>query len=120
MRVLVCGGRAFSDADYLNQELAAFHAETPITELIEGGATGADRLARNWAQSLGIKVLTYHANWVGHGKAAGPIRNRLMLTDGQPDWVIAFAGGRGTANMIKQAQEFGCGITALKHKDGQP
>ena len=42
-------------------------------------------------------------DWEKHGRAAGPIRNKLMLDEGRPDLVVAFPGGRGTANMVKQA-----------------
>ncbi|MEM9912925.1 MAG: hypothetical protein AAF922_19365 [Pseudomonadota bacterium] len=41
------------------------------------------------------------------GRAAGPIRNKEMLDEGCPDLVVAFPGGRGTANMVKQAQAAG-------------
>lgn len=44
------------------------------------------------------------ADWKKHGKAAGPIRNGIMLRDGKPDMVVAFPGGRGTANMVDQAR----------------
>ncbi len=52
----------------------------------EGGARGADRLARVWAQLGGIEVETHPAQWERDGKAAGPIRNRAMLVNGRPDW----------------------------------
>ena len=37
---------------------------------------------------------------------AGPRRNRRML-DRRPDLVLAFAGGRGTADMVRQARASG-------------
>lgn len=40
----------------------------------------------------------------GAYKAAGHIRNKQMLDTGI-DVVIAFPGGRGTANMVKIAKE---------------
>jgi UDP-N-acetylmuramoylalanine-D-glutamate ligase len=54
-----------------------------------------------------IPVETYEADWDTHGKAAGPIRNKRMLDEGKPDLVVAFPGGRGTANMISQARKAG-------------
>lgn len=44
---------------------------------------------------------TEKAYWNLHGKAAGPIRNQLMLDKYDPDLVIAFPGETGTANMVK-------------------
>jgi hypothetical protein len=64
-------------------------------------------MAGEFAKWKGIAVKEYPADWQKHGKAAGPIRNRQMLEDGKPDLVIAFSGGRGTANMISQARAAG-------------
>jgi hypothetical protein len=109
MRILVCGGREFEDADHLEAFLDAFHQgpRGPITFVIHGGARGADTLAGEWARLRGISCTAYEANWALEGRAAGPIRNKRMLDEGIPDLVIAFPGGRGTANMIRQARERG-------------
>ena len=78
-----------------------------ITLIIHGGASGADRLAGAWANQNGVNVVEYKARWKQFGKGAGPIRNRQMLDEGKPDLVVAFKGDRGTANMIKQADDRG-------------
>lgn len=36
-----------------------------------------------------------------------------MLTDGQPDLVVAFPGGRGTADMVRRARAAGVETVAL-------
>lgn len=105
MRVLVCGGRDFIDGAAVKSALDAL-PEGPLT-IIEGGASGADNFARLWAEFRGVPCETYRADWSAHGRAAGPIRNKQMLDEGKPDLVIAFPGGRGTANMIKQARVAG-------------
>jgi hypothetical protein len=46
------------------------------------------------------------ADWHWHGRAAGPIRNQKML-DWGPDLVVAFAGGDGTACMMRLARAAG-------------
>ena len=104
MRVLVCGGRDYNDADKMARILDDMHAVTPFDSLIYGMARGADDLAKMWATARGIKRLGFPANWEGHGRSAGPIRNKEMIDRGKPDLVIAFPGGRGTQNMIKQAR----------------
>ena len=103
MRVLVCGGRGYSDADKMRRVLDDMHAVTPFDVLIYGMARGADDLAKMWATARGVKRLGFPADWEKHGRSAGPIRNREMIEKGRPDLVIAFPGGRGTQNMIKQA-----------------
>ena len=114
MKVLVCGGREFKDASRIREVLSAFHAAQPIARLIEGGATGADKLAFEWAKGHNVAVSKYRAKWHLHGKAAGPIRNELMLRAGQPDVVIAFPGGAGTAHMVKIAREAGVEVLVIK------
>lgn len=108
-RILVTGGRDFADVDFLDRVLDEFHAgpRGPIGVVIHGAARGADSLAGAWAERRGVMVEAYVADWEGQGRAAGPLRNKLMLDEGKPDIVIAFPGGRGTANMMKQATERG-------------
>jgi len=106
MRIIVCGGRSFSNVAYVHTMLWNLHAQTPITELMQGGATGVDAMARTWAKAAGIKRYVCHAEWATHGKAAGPKRNARML-EWKPDAVVAFPGGRGTANMVAQARTAG-------------
>lgn len=106
-RILVCGGRDYDHRVNMFRALDKFNAERPVSLVIQGGADGADRYASEWALRLGIPCDQYDADWRSHGHAAGPIRNARMLRDGKPDVVIAFPGGRGTANMVRQARERG-------------
>ena len=108
MRVLVTGGRHYNDARKVQQVLDAL--EPRPTFVIQGSALGADMLARGWAKLNGIAVLDYPANWKVYGRGAGPIRNQDMLTFGQPDLVVAFPGGRGTADMVRRAVRAGVPI----------
>ena len=108
MRVLVCGGRDFTNKAHLAAVMDSLNKNKgPIALIIEGGASGADALARLWAQSRAIAVAEFPANWKQLGRAAGPIRNSSMLALGEPDYVVAFKGGRGTANMVEQARKSG-------------
>ena len=75
--------------------------------VIHGGARGADISADVCALAFGIDVEVYPADWAKHGKAAGPIRNAQMLREGRPDAVLAFPGGRGTADMVRRAKRAG-------------
>jgi len=106
MRLLVCGGRNYTDAKALNTRLDALVKERGrVSVLIHGAARGADSLAAAWAAENGIPVLAFPADWNTYGKSAGAIRNSQMLTEGQPDLVVAFPGGAGTANMVRQARD---------------
>lgn len=115
MRVLVCGGRDYSDVDRLYAELDRIHARTPITCIIEGGAKGADYLAAQWSAKTGLNNhARFEADWAVHGKSAGPKRNQRMLDQGRPDLVVAFPGGRGTADMVARARAAGVPVAQIK------
>jgi hypothetical protein len=104
MKVLVCGGRDFDNASWLFRTLDCYHAKYTFTQLIHGGATGADFLASLWAVENQVKARAFEANWALYGQRAGPLRNTKMLVEGKPDLVIAFPGGAGTADMVKKAK----------------
>lgn len=116
MKVLVAGGRDFSDSNFMFRFLGEFHTKTPISLIIEGGARGADRLARKWAEQNKIPVVTFPADWPAYGAGAGPRRNLQMFREGQPDVVVAFPGERGTRNMIQQAKTFMCPVIDLRYE----
>jgi len=98
-RVLVYGGRDFADEQKVRDVLHALRQKGAEFLLIQGGASGADMLARNWAIGNGEPCCTFHAPWGALGKSAGPIRNRWMQEYGRPTFAVEFPGGRGTADM---------------------
>lgn len=108
MKILVCGGRDFCDRDLMSRTLAPYkprHINSPSEhKIIQGGARGADRMAREWAETFRVPYREFPANWDRDGKAAGPIRNQRMIDEGKPDLVIAFPGGSGTADMVRRAR----------------
>lgn len=101
MKIIVTGGRDYSDVVTVVDVLDALMP----TAIVEGGATGADHLARCWARRVGVPHHTVAADWVKHGKAAGPIRNGEMLKEHPNAIVIAFPGGKGTEDCVKQARK---------------
>ena len=107
MKILVTGGRGYNDAAYLFWILDKIHAKRTIDLIIEGGATGADRLARAWAIRSSVLYQPYPANWERYGLRAGHVRNHAMLRESKPDVVVAFKGGKGTAHMVRIAKEAG-------------
>lgn len=116
MRVLVCGGRDYTDTETVYCTLDRIHKNEQIDIVIEGNARGADRIAGYWARRNKIDNLKFKADWAkpGYGKAAGPIRNQQMIDEGKPDYWIAFPGGRGTADMVKRLKA--AGIPGLEVK----
>lgn len=111
MRILVCGGRDFSDTNLVSQTLNPYGC-IDLT-IIHGAAKGADSLARNWAKDNGYLDEAYPADWNKYGKRAGYIRNTQMLNEGKPDLVVAFPGGKGTQMMINLAEAAGVPVVRI-------
>jgi len=106
MKILICGSRNFSDTETIKKFIDSLPDDSTI---IEGEAKGADSLARNCATERGLIVEKYPADWKKYGKSAGPIRNKQMLDEGEPDYVVGYTteieNSRGTRNMLNQATE---------------
>lgn len=102
--VLVCGGRNYEDREFVFIVLDRLHKEAPIDLIIQGEATGADALAREWAIDRKVALIGCRADWQKHGRAAGPIRNQDMIDRWEPSVVIAFPGGAGTRDMVDRAR----------------
>lgn len=100
--VVVTGGRDYQDAEMVNDVLDFLLPP----RLVIGDAKGADTLAWEWAKARPDQHYSRHiAEWDLHGKKAGPLRNKAMLDDaGTHAVVVAFKGGAGTEDCIRQAK----------------
>lgn len=111
VKVLICGSRHYDNYDKVKETVKSLVDEHGKIIIIEGGAKGADTLAKNAAIELGIEYREYKADWKRYGRAAGPKRNQLMLDTENPDLVIAFhedlESGKGTKDMLKRAEKEG-------------
>lgn len=104
-RVLVCGGREFTDRAFIFEQLDALHAQYPFHIVIHGCARGADTLAGEWAEERKIKVAKFPVSreeWKKYGWRAGHLRNERMIVEGKPTMGIAFPGAGGTADMTRR------------------
>ncbi len=114
MRVLVCGGRIYWDSAKVNRTLSRVQSKHDRMEIIHGACrTGADELADRWAVRHYVQIHEFPADWEAHGRAAGPIRNQRMIDEGKPDLVVAFPGGRGTADMVRRAKAAGIKVVEV-------
>lgn len=106
MRVLVTGSRDWEDVDLIRTRLERLPANAII---IEGGARGADKIARDEGKMLGFHVATVDALWRTYGKGAGYERNVAMVALLEPHRALAFPLGRsyGTRDCIRQIREAG-------------
>lgn len=115
MIIVVTGGRDFKEWGFVFDTLNKLHREQPITLVVEGGQRtldpethepigGADYFASRWAIVNSIATESEEADWNNYGSRAGPIRNAYMLRKYIPSLVVAFPGGRGTADCVRKAR----------------
>lgn len=103
MKLAVVGSRTFTNYGFLKKMLG-FHT---CTQIISGGAKGADTLAKQYAGENGIPVKEFLPNWERDGKAAGFIRNKQIVN--ACDELVAFwnSTSRGTKHSIDLAEAAG-------------
>lgn len=113
MRVIVCGSRGWHDRDKITDRLALLPAADD-TVVVHGAAKGADRIAEQEAQKLGLLVEAHPADWTRYGKRAGIVRNEEMAALGA-DLCIAFWDGmsNGTAHMMAAADARGIPVEVV-------
>lgn len=105
MRIAIIGSRNFDDYNGMSQEVSRICSEKgwEITEIVSGGASGADRLAWRYAIIKKLLYKEFPADWKNFGKAAGHMRNTLIID--YCDVVIAFWDMKspGTKDSITKA-----------------
>lgn len=114
MKVIVAGGRSFTPNkehyEWLCNQLNLLHA----TEIVSGGARGADAFGEYTAKKLGKLMTRFPADWEHFGKKAGPIRNIAMVE--YSDALIVFPGGKGTKHIIDFAKERGLIVIEFENR----
>lgn len=114
-RILVTGGRFYNNKPRVWAELDKLRIKHGKLHVIEGGATGADQAAREWVDfeqawhgesmaSKGSTEFVDQKELKRYGNHAFNMRNQRMLNRYEPELVLAFHGGRGTADMVHRAR----------------
>ena len=105
MKLIIAGGRNYEMTIHDWRNLTDIKG---VTEIVSGGASGADKGGEEYAASVSIPVKSFPADWEKHGRCAGPMRNRQMAE--YADAVALFPGGKGTASMHREAVKAGIEI----------
>ena len=115
MKLIISGGRKYK---FTNEDIDLLHSiRHNITEIVHGGAAGADTEAGMYAQVYNIPCKVFKADWNRFGKSAGHLRNRDMAV--YADAVLLFPGGRGTQSMHDIAVEYNLTILDYRTKGGE-
>lgn len=122
LRILVCGGRHFSDYVLLEKTINGIIAESGCAdiEIVSGHCVGADRLGELYAEKHNARVKIFSAEWEKYGKCAGITRNKQMvdyISDFKNKIVIAFvsANTKGTRNTIVFAKRANIRVIEKKY-----
>jgi hypothetical protein len=116
MRCIIAGSRGFRDKELLQSVMEEFNQ---ITEVVSGGAKGADHIGEWWAIENNIPIKRFIPNWDLYGRAAGPIRNGEMAK--YADLLVVFWDGesRGTADMVAQMRRDGKQAIVVQYPTSQ-
>jgi hypothetical protein len=114
--ILITGDRYWTDYKFILDILKQFKRENTSVMFIHGNCQGVDKIGARAAKVLGFEVISMPANWIKHGNAAGPIRNKEMVKKaveyrdkGYKVHVLAFHpdidNSKGTKNCIEEAEK---------------
>ena len=112
-RILVFGGRDYTDEAAIFRALDRLHATRGIACVIHGDChvteINADKLAGKWARSRGVEEKPYRIEQERDGPwpGCGPVRNIRMFTDSNPDAGVGFPGDKGTRHMASVLRKAG-------------
>ena len=112
MKLIIAGSHSFRDYQLLCQTLAPERHR--ITQVLTGGARGADQLGYRWAWKHAIKHQVCRAEWERFGRSAGMRRNHQMAQVG--DMLVAFhvKNSPGTAHMIACMRALGKPVVVIR------
>lgn len=108
MKLIIAGGRDYRLTRTDLGDLDWLHGKIKVTEVVSGCARGADKGGEMWAESRGLPIKRFPADWDTFGKRAGYLRNAQMAD--YADAVVLFPGNKGTSMMFDLARERGLKI----------
>jgi hypothetical protein len=114
MKVIIAGGRDFSDYEKLKNYCDEILSNKSDVEIVSGVAKGADLLGEKYAEENNYSLKQFPADWK-LGRGAGHIRNTQMAN--YADTLIAFWDGKskGTKHMIETAREKGLSVNVCRY-----
>lgn len=117
-KLIVAGGRDFNDYGRLHDAIISLaHNELKdfAVSIVSGMAKGADAMGAKFANTNGITLHKFPADWEAYGKRAGFMRNAQMGTFA--DGLLAFWDGksRGTQHMIQCMEQAGKPVRVINY-----
>ena len=114
MRVCICGSRDGASPEVIRNLFSDAGLNPESDTIIHGGARGVDTQAGDQAESLGFVVEVFNADWTQYGRAAGPIRNKAMITTADVVYAVWNGTKGGTSNAIDTAKKLGKRVVIVR------
>jgi hypothetical protein len=107
VKTIIAGSRDIVDVKILYDAIKKLNIpEKEITQVISGGARGADRIGEIYANENAIDLVIMPANWNLHGKSAGYRRNEDMAKIADACIALWDGSSKGTGHMINLAEKY--------------
>lgn len=105
IKLAVVGSRDFNDYELFKSCVDIYITQLGgVSEIISGGAKGADTMAERYARENNIPITILKPDWKTQGKGAGLLRNTDIIINSTH--VIAFPTktSKGTRDSIRKAK----------------
>jgi predicted Rossmann fold nucleotide-binding protein DprA/Smf involved in DNA uptake len=112
MKIAIIGSRGFTDQTLFESVMKEYQP----SEVISGGAIGADSFAAAWAKNHSIPLQEFLPDYKKYGRSA-PIKRNDLIVDAA-DIVVAFWDGtsRGTKYTIDYAKKRSKPVNVVVYK----
>src|SRR5262249_11205020 len=111
MKLIIAGSHNFTDYQRLCQVLAPERHR--VTQVLTGGARGAELLGYRWAWKHAVQHQLFRADWERGGKVAGVRRNHQMAQAGDVLVVFGPTTAPGTAHLIQCMRALGKPVVVI-------
>jgi predicted Rossmann fold nucleotide-binding protein DprA/Smf involved in DNA uptake len=109
MKLVIAGSRTVVNIQHLYNAILTLDlgdtVKNKVTEIISGGANGADKLGEILATKLNKTLTIMPAEWDKYGKGAGYRRNEEMAELGDAVLVLYDGISKGSKHMIELAKK---------------
>jgi hypothetical protein len=112
MKTALLASRQLTQPEHYEAIRAAL-ATLATTELHHGAEGAAYQHAYRWHLETHNELIAHPPNWKEHGKAAGPIRGKALITACENVVALWDGRSRGTANELKEARRQGKRVILL-------
>ena len=120
-KLIISGTRTCNRKDAIFTEINKFIGEIgAVDEIVTGGSTGVDMIAKMYAESMNLKYKEIVPDWQDDLNAAGMSRDTRMAEYGTHLLVLSNGINKEAKNLIEEAKHHNLAIKTVKIITGAP